>query len=63
MVGDRRFDVEGARASGVLAEQWHHEHGIERLRDDVIAFGRNRDLPAPERRKDGSYAYPELRLR
>ncbi len=40
-----------------------YDAAVERLRDDVIAFGRNRELPPPERRKDGSYAYPELRLR
>ena len=39
-----------------------YDAAIERLRSDVIAFGRNRDLPPPERRTDGSYAYPELRL-
>ncbi|TMM50107.1 AMP nucleosidase [Qipengyuania marisflavi] len=36
---------------------------VERLREDVMAFGRDRTLPAPDRRNDGSYAYPELRLR
>ena len=40
-----------------------YDAAIARLREDVIAYGRNRDLPAPERRSDGSYAYPELRLR
>ncbi len=40
-----------------------YDAAVERLREDVIAFGRDRDLPAPERRSDGSYAYPELRLR
>jgi AMP nucleosidase len=40
-----------------------YDAAVERLREDVIAFGRTRDLPAPERRTDGSYAYPELRLR
>ena len=36
---------------------------LTRLRADVIAFGRDRALPPAERRLDGSYAYPELRLR
>lgn len=40
-----------------------YEAAITRLREDVIAFGRTREVPAPERRSDGSYAYPELRLR
>src|SRR5688500_5874017 len=40
-----------------------HAASVGRLREDVIAFGRDRKLPAPERRRDGSYAYPELRLR
>ena len=40
-----------------------YEAAVLRLREDVIAYGRNRDLPATERRTDGSYAYPELRLR
>ena len=40
-----------------------YDAAVARLREDVIAFGRERILPAPERRSDGSYAYPELRLR
>jgi len=36
---------------------------VDRLRTDVIAFGRDGTLPPPERRKDGSYAYPELIMR
>lgn len=36
---------------------------VERLRGDVIAFGRDGTLPPPGRRKDGSYAYPELVMR
>ncbi|MGI8943431.1 MAG: AMP nucleosidase [Qipengyuania sp.] len=40
-----------------------YEQAIARLRQDVMAFGADGTLPAPERRKDGSYAYPELRLR
>ncbi|MBU0669234.1 MAG: AMP nucleosidase, partial [Alphaproteobacteria bacterium] len=40
-----------------------YDAAVERLRSDVMAFGRDRTLPPPERRKDGSYTYPELRLR
>ncbi len=36
---------------------------VERLRADVIAFGRDGTLPAPVRRTDGSYTYPELVMR
>ena len=31
--------------------------------DDDIAFGRDRTVPSSERRSDGSYTYPEQRLR
>ena len=40
-----------------------YDAAVDRLRADVIAFGRNREVPLPERRTDGSYTYPELRLR
>ena len=40
-----------------------YDAAVERLRADVIAFGRDGTLPPPERRKDGSYAYPELVMR
>ena len=40
-----------------------YEAAVRRLRDDVIAYGRERHVPPGERRTDGSYAYPELRLR
>ena len=40
-----------------------HTAAVGRLREDVIAFGRDRTLPPPERRQGGAYAYPELRLR
>ncbi len=40
-----------------------HDAAVARLREDVIAFGRDRSLPPEGRRADGSYAYPELRLR
>ena len=40
-----------------------YDSAVEKLRRDVMAFGRDRSLPPPERRHDGSYAYPELRVR
>ena len=40
-----------------------YDAAVARLREDVMAFGHDRSVPAPERRRDGSYAYPELRLR
>ncbi|MDN3645180.1 AMP nucleosidase [Pontixanthobacter aestiaquae] len=36
---------------------------VERLRNDVMAFGRDGSLPSKTRRSDGSYAYPELVMR
>ncbi len=39
-----------------------YEESVERLRTDVTAYGRDGTLPSKERRRDGSYAYPELRL-
>ncbi|MCL4671808.1 MAG: AMP nucleosidase [Sphingomonadaceae bacterium] len=39
-----------------------HTASVENLRRDVIAFGRDGTLPPPQRRHDGSYAYPELVL-
>lgn len=39
-----------------------HAEAVERLRADVMAFGRDGSLPPAERRSDGSYAYPELVL-
>ncbi len=40
-----------------------YKAAVELLRADVMAFGRDGTLPPPERRKDGSYAYPELVMR
>ena len=40
-----------------------YDAAVERLRADVIAFGRERELPTPERRRHGRYSYPHLRLR
>ena len=32
------------------------------LREDILAYASDGTLPSPDKRKDGSYAYPELRL-
>jgi AMP nucleosidase len=40
-----------------------YEAATERLREDVLAFARHGTVPPLERRTDGSYAYPELRIR
>ena len=40
-----------------------YDAAVQRLRQDVMAFGRDQTVPQESRRIDGSYAYPELRLR
>ncbi|WP_375290802.1 AMP nucleosidase [Qipengyuania sp.] len=40
-----------------------YDAAVQRLREDVLAYGRDKSLPPSERRRDGSYTYPELRLR
>ena len=40
-----------------------YDESVERLRADIMAFAREGALPKPEKRSDGSYAYPEIRLR
>ena len=40
-----------------------YDESVERLRADIVAFAREGTLPKPEKRSDGSYAYPEIRLR
>ena len=42
--------------------QEHYNTAVVTLRDDVIAFGRAGTIPASHKRKDGSYAYPQLTL-
>ncbi|RKF19268.1 AMP nucleosidase [Altericroceibacterium spongiae] len=37
-----------------------HIQAVETLRQDILAYGEHGTLPPPERRKDGSYCYPEL---
>lgn len=47
-----------------ILEQLHqlYNEAITTLREDVIAFGRDRTLPPQRKRVDGSYAYPQLTL-
>src|SRR6187399_2650511 len=40
-----------------------YDAAVERLRADIAEYARTRALPAVERRHDGSYCYPELRVR
>jgi len=40
-----------------------YDAAVERLRSDIADFARTGDAPPPERRHDGSYCYPELRVR
>src|SRR5687767_1969940 len=40
-----------------------YDAAVERLRADIAAYARTREAPAPEHRHDGSYCYPELRVR
>jgi AMP nucleosidase len=40
-----------------------YDAAVERLRADVAAYVKDGTQPAPERRSDGSYCYPELRVR
>ncbi len=47
----------------ILAQlQSIYDEAVSNLREDVIAFGRDGQIPDPAKRRDGSYAYPELRL-
>src|SRR5579872_3518535 len=39
-----------------------YERAVTALRADVAAYAANGTLPPPERRRDGSWCYPELRL-
>ena len=40
-----------------------YEAAVDRLRSDIAAYAKDGTQPPPERRKDGSYCYPELRVR
>ncbi len=40
-----------------------YDAAVERLRADIVAYAKNGTPPPPERRSDGSYCYPELRVR
>jgi len=39
-----------------------YDAAVARLRADISAYAREGVLPPPERRRDGSYCYPELRV-
>jgi AMP nucleosidase len=39
-----------------------YDAAVDRLRTDIARYAKNREVPPPERRLDGSYAYPELRV-
>ncbi|MEO6388705.1 MAG: AMP nucleosidase [Croceibacterium sp.] len=40
-----------------------YDEAVERLRADITEYARTGEVPPPERRHDGSYCYPELRVR
>jgi AMP nucleosidase len=42
--------------------QRHYDDAVATLRADVIAFGREGEIPPQRKREDGSYAYPQLIL-
>ena len=39
-----------------------YDAAVDRLRTDIAHYARDGETPPPERRQDGSYAYPELRV-
>jgi AMP nucleosidase len=39
-----------------------YDAAVTRLREDIAAFAADGTAPPPERRRDGSYCYPELRI-
>jgi len=39
-----------------------YDAAVERLRSDIADYASSGDAPPPERRHDGSYCYPELRV-
>jgi AMP nucleosidase len=51
-------------ASRTIIDQLNqlYQASVAHLRADIAAFAADGTLPPPERRHDGSYAYPELRL-
>ncbi len=40
-----------------------YDQSVQNLREDVLEFGRSGATPPQRKREDGSYAYPELRLK
>jgi AMP nucleosidase len=39
-----------------------YDTAVDRLRTDIARYAKSQEVPPPERRHDGSYAYPELRV-
>src|SRR4051812_24831510 len=39
-----------------------YDAAVDRLRTDIAHYAKNREIPPADRRHDGSYAYPELRV-
>jgi len=42
--------------------QSHYSAAVTELREDIIAYGRDRTIPPARKRQDGSYAYPQITL-
>lgn len=40
-----------------------YDQAVTALRDDIAAYANSGTLPPPERRRDGSYSYPQLTIR
>lgn len=40
-----------------------YDQAVTALRDDIAAYAKSGTLPPPERRRDGSYSYPQLTIR
>ena len=40
-----------------------YDAAVERLRTDIAEYSRTGTVPPVERRHDGSYSYPQLRIR
>jgi AMP nucleosidase len=52
-----------ATSETVIAELIRiYDQAVETLRNDIRAFANDGTLPPPERRSDGSWCYPELRI-
>src|SRR5258706_435396 len=50
-------------AEAIIAELARvYDAAVARLRGDIQAYADRGTVPPPERRRDGSYCYPELRV-